>query len=59
MGTCTTSAGGTCAVSLGTKGKSEQFTVTGVTHATLTYDPAANADLDGDSTGTVITIKKP
>ncbi len=59
VGTCTTSAGGTCSTSFVTKGKSELFTVTGVTHASLTYDPTSNTDPDGDSDGTVITIRKP
>jgi hypothetical protein len=40
-------------------GTLELFTVAGVIHASLTYDPAANADPDGDSDGTAITIKKP
>ncbi len=57
--TCTTGADGTCSVTTTTKAKNEQFTVTGITHATLTYDPAANSDPDGDSNGTVIRIKRP
>lgn len=57
--TCTTGTDGTCSVTMTTRAKSEQFTVTGVTHATLTYDPAANTDPDGDSNGTVIRIKRP
>jgi hypothetical protein len=40
-------------------GTSVTFTVTSVTHATLVYAPAANADPDGDSNGTVIVISKP
>jgi hypothetical protein len=59
VGTCTTDANGTCSVTMTTKAKREQFTVTAVTHASLTYDPAANTDPDGDSNGTVIRIKKP
>ncbi len=59
VGTCTTDASGTCAVALSTRAKNEQFTVTDVTHASLTYDPAANTDPDGDSNGTVIRVKKP
>jgi len=35
------------------------FTVTNVAGAGLTYNPATNADTDGDSTGTTITISKP
>lgn len=56
---CTTSTSGTCSVSKGSKALSETFTVTGVTHSTLTYDATANTDPDGDSNGTVITIIKP
>lgn len=56
---CVTSEIGQCSLSTTTTGKTEIFTVSGVTHATLTYDPAANADPDGDSDGTSITIKKP
>ena len=59
VGTCTTDASGTCSVSLATRAKSEQFTVTGMTHASLAYDPTANSDPDGDSNGTVIKIRKP
>jgi hypothetical protein len=59
VSTCTTAADGTCSVTTTTKGKNEQFTVTGVTHATLTYDPLANTDPDGDSNGTRIRIKRP
>lgn len=59
VGTCTTTASGTCSVVLSTRAKKEQFTVTNVTHASLTYDPSANADPDGDSNGTVIRVKKP
>jgi hypothetical protein len=59
VGTCTTDASGTCSVALSTRAKNEQFTITDVTHASLTYDPSANTDPDGDSNGTVIKIKKP
>ena len=59
VSTCTTAADGTCSVTATTKAKNEQFTVTGVTHATLTYDPLANTDPDGDSNGTRIRIKRP
>ena len=59
VGTCTTDASGMCSVSLATRGRNEQFTVTGITHATITYDPAANSDPDGDSDGTLIKIRKP
>jgi hypothetical protein len=58
VGSCTTDANGTCSVTTKAK-KNEQFTVTAVTHASLSYDPAANTDPDGDSDGTVIRIRKP
>jgi hypothetical protein len=59
---CITNSSGLCQVSktgLSTKTTSVTFTVTGVTHATLTYKSSANHDPDGDSTGTSITISKP
>ena len=59
VGTCTTDASGTCSVALSTRAKKEQFTVTKVTHASLTYDPSANTDPDGDSNGTAIKVKRP
>lgn len=59
LASCTTSASGTCSVVRSTTAKREMFTVTGVTHTSLTYDAAANTDPDGDSSGTVITINKP
>ncbi len=59
VSTCTTGAGGTCSVTTTARTKNEQFTVTGVTHVSLNYDPAANTDPDGDSNGTFIRIKKP
>ena len=59
VSTCTTGADGICSVATTTRAKSEQFTVTGVTHTNLTYDPAANTDPDGDSNGTVIRVRRP
>jgi hypothetical protein len=60
---CTTDSGGQCAVALtGINGKSTAsvtFTVTGISHAALTYDSAGNTDPDGDSDGTTITLNKP
>jgi lysophospholipase L1-like esterase len=43
---CTTGAAGTCSVSLNANKKtvSVTWTLSGVTHATLTYDPGGNAD---------------
>lgn len=60
-GTCTTGSTGTCTItSTGMKltVPSVTFTVTGVSLSGFTYDPAANTDPDGDSTGTMITITK-
>lgn len=58
--TCTTGAEGTCSVSKSLKNTASTvtFTVTSVTHASLTYDAGANADPDGDSTGTAITVSR-
>jgi PKD repeat protein len=53
---CTTNAAGYCFVQFTVQGPKEVFTVTGVTHPTLTYQAGDNADPDGDSTGTQITI---
>lgn len=59
---CTTDSNGRCIVSI--EGLSQgtpsvTFTVQNVTHSTLTYDPSANVDPDGNSNGTVIVIHKP
>jgi hypothetical protein len=60
---CTTNSNGACQVSktgLNTKTTSSvTFTVTSVTHSTLTYKSSANHDPDGDSNGTSIVISKP
>jgi hypothetical protein len=41
-------------------GFSVTFTITGVTHASLTtYDAQANHDPDGDSEGTSVTVIRP
>ena len=53
-----TNAAGMWLVTTAATGNIETFTVVGVSHASLTYNPAANADPDGDSDGTAITIKK-
>lgn len=55
-----TGSNGTVTFSTGNmnNGKSVTFTVTGVTHASLTYSADANHDPDGDSNGTSITIYK-
>jgi PKD repeat protein len=59
VGSCTTNELGTCSAVTTATGKIEQFTIAGVAHPTLTYDPAANVDPDGDSSGTTITISRP
>jgi PKD repeat protein len=60
--TCTTDASGQCQLArtgiLAGVG-SVVLTVEGVSHATLSYDPAANHDPDGDSNGTSISIHSP
>jgi hypothetical protein len=59
---CVTNASGVCQVAktgLAAKTGSATFTVTNVTHATLTYKSSTNHDPDGDSTGTVIVVSKP
>jgi PKD repeat protein len=58
---CTSDSSGQCLVSRpaipgGTR--SVTFTVTGVTHASMTYRAADNHDPDGDSNGTSITVNK-
>jgi hypothetical protein len=56
---CVTNATGSCDVSI-TSGKSAMiWTVVSVTHPTLTYTPAQNADPDGDSNGTEIWLYRP
>ncbi len=60
--TCTTDSSGMCAVTspkIKSRIGSTTFTVDNVTHATLTYDPAANHDPDGDSDGVSITVNRP
>lgn len=59
---CVTSSNGSCSVATGLMGKlaaKVRWQVTNVSHASLTYDPTANSDPDGDSNGTTITIFKP
>jgi Tol biopolymer transport system component/PKD repeat protein len=60
-GSCTTNAGGRCAVSragIPRNTRSVSFTVTDVARATFVYKPAANHDPDTDSNGTTITVTK-
>jgi PKD repeat protein len=57
---CTTVSDGTCLVELGDqRRKPVTYTVTDITHASLTYDPGSNTDPDGDSDGTTITVDRP
>lgn len=59
---CATDSSGWCSVTSGNIRKNKgsvTLTVSDVTHATLTYQSAANADPDGDSNGTTITVNKP
>ncbi len=59
---CVTDAGGQCSVQSpqvpkgGKNNGTMTWTVTNVTHASLSYDAAANSDPDGDSNGTSITV---
>ncbi len=61
--TCTTDAAGQCSIAqtglVRSRVSSVTFSVSSITHASLTYDPAANHDLDGDSNGTSIAIAGP
>ncbi len=59
---CTTDGSGQCDVSkegIPKKVSSVVFTVSNVTHATLSYQSADNHDPDGDSDGTAITVPPP
>jgi hypothetical protein len=59
---CVTNGSGKCTVSKTSIPKNKSsvtFTVTNVTHSTMTYNPAANSDPDGDSNGTTIIVSKP
>jgi len=57
---CTTGTTGTCSVSATMKNTvtSVTYTVTNLTKSGYAYNATANADPDGDSTGTAITITK-
>jgi PKD repeat protein len=58
--TCTTVSDGTCSVELGDQRRQPvTYTVTDITHGSLTYDPGSNTDPDGDSDGTSITVERP
>jgi hypothetical protein len=58
---CITNSSGQCQVNTGDMKKNKKtvtFTVNNVTHATYTYNAAANHDPDGDSDGTSITVRR-
>jgi N-acetylneuraminic acid mutarotase len=61
-GNCTTNASGLCSITrlqIRNTSNSVTFTVTNVSKAGTSYNPAANTDPDGDSNGTVIVVNKP
>jgi hypothetical protein len=59
-GTCTTGSNGSCTVTKSRlKSGSVTFKVTGVTHATRTYDASANHDPGADSDGTTLVVSRP
>jgi subtilisin family serine protease len=57
---CVTDAAGRCGVyrTLANLFSTTRWTVGGVSHPMLVYDPAANTDPDGDSDGTRITVSR-
>ena len=60
---CTTGTDGTCTVQKTKLSRTAvpnvSMTVTDVTRSGMTYEPAANHDPDGDSSGTTITVVRP
>ena len=59
---CITNTAGQCAMSLSAipaKLSSVTLTLTNVSHAQYDYQAAANHDPDGDSNGTMVTVRKP
>lgn len=59
---CTTDTSASCTVSqsgIAKRNGSVTFTVSDVTHSSLTYQSADNHDPDGDSDGTSINVPKP
>jgi hypothetical protein len=60
-GSCVSAADGRCGVtspSIPKKNGSVNWTVNGVSASGRAYQPAANHDPDGDSNGTVISVRK-
>jgi subtilisin family serine protease len=61
-GSCATNASGQCSITrlnIRNQSNSVTFTVTNISKAGTSYNPAANTDPDGDSNGTVIVVNKP
>ena len=61
-GSCTTTSGGFCAITSGRISNTSAtvtFTVTKISKSGYTYKPALNHDINGDSTGTIMVVKKP
>jgi hypothetical protein len=58
---CTTNRKGTCTLMSDTltTAATVTFTVTGISHASLSYNVALNHDPEADSNGTTITISRP
>lgn len=60
---CVTDATGKCSVLLPGLSRKQHasvtFTVSGLSHASASYDPSANHDPNGDSNGTSITVVAP
>lgn len=59
---CVTNSSGVCQIAktgINAKTASVTFTVTNLTHTTLTYNSSANHDPDGDSNGATLVIPKP
>jgi hypothetical protein len=48
-----------CLIEFSTRKNKDTFTVNSITQPTLGYEPADNADPDGDSDGTVIVVLRP
>ena len=61
-GTCKTDSSGQCSVVTGNvnvKKSTATFSLTGVSHPTSAYRATANHDVDGDTNGSTIIVRKP
>lgn len=59
-GACTTDAAGSCTIATQKLNSTAvTFTVSGISHPSLSYQPSANHDPDGESNGSAITINMP